>query len=171
MLYLAMIAFYGLYPIVTCLIYIITAINYSLRRPMVPEPLPEEELPFVTVIIPAFCEEGVIGHSIGAALKMDYPHFEVLAVNDGSTDRSVERRDHVLKRRIAVHHGCGRRSTYGRLARHGAPLPKRACCRCCWKSSRAQHRESPLPPSSDRIQFRYRTDETRAESLGTRHVH
>src|SRR5688572_12893571 len=91
MLYVAMIAFYGLYPIVTCLIYIITAINYSLRRPMVPEPLPEEELPFVTVIIPAFCEEEVIGHSIGAALKMDYPHFEVLVVNDGSTDRTVER--------------------------------------------------------------------------------
>jgi len=89
--YLAMIGFYGLYPIVTCLIYIITAVSYSYRRPPVSEPLPEDELPFVSVIIPAFCEEEVIAHSVAAALKIDYPDFEVIVVNDGSTDRTAEK--------------------------------------------------------------------------------
>jgi cellulose synthase/poly-beta-1,6-N-acetylglucosamine synthase-like glycosyltransferase len=55
------------------------------------EPLPEDELPFVSVIIPAFCEEEVIAHSVAAALKIDYPDFEVIVVNDGSTDRPQKR--------------------------------------------------------------------------------
>jgi biofilm PGA synthesis N-glycosyltransferase PgaC len=90
-LYLVMIAFYGLYPIITCLVYIITAVSYSFRRPATTEPLPDSELPFVSIIIPAFCEEEVIGQSIKAALEVNYPQFEVIIVNDGSTDHTVER--------------------------------------------------------------------------------
>lgn len=90
-LYLVMIAFYGLYPIITCLVYIITAVSYSFRRPATTEPLPDSELPFVSIIIPAFCEEEVIGQSITAALEVNYPRFEVIIVNDGSTDHTVER--------------------------------------------------------------------------------
>ena len=88
--YVAMIAFYGLYPLITCTIYIITAVIYSVRRPGTSEPLPESELPFVSVIIPAFCEQEVIAKSVSAALGINYPHFEVIVVNDGSTDRTVE---------------------------------------------------------------------------------
>jgi len=91
LLYVVMISFYGLYPIITCLIYMITAAIYSARRPLRPEPLPESELPFVSVIIPAYCEEEVIGASVRAALEIDYPEFEVIVVNDGSKDRTAAR--------------------------------------------------------------------------------
>jgi biofilm PGA synthesis N-glycosyltransferase PgaC len=90
-LYVGMIAFYGLYPIVTCLVYIITAVSYSFRRPVTTEPLPDAELPFVSIIIPAFCEEAVIKYSITAALEVNYPRFEVIVINDGSTDKTLER--------------------------------------------------------------------------------
>ena len=89
--YTVMIAFYGLYPIVTCMIYIITAGIYSARRPLKPDPIPEAELPFVSVIIPAYCEEEVIGASVRAALEINYPQYEVIVVNDGSSDRTASK--------------------------------------------------------------------------------
>jgi len=86
-LYMAAVGFYGLYPILTSLVYVVTAVVYYARRPSKPiQQLSEKELPFVSVIIPAFCEEGVIGQSIEGVLNMDYPRFELIVVNDGSTD-------------------------------------------------------------------------------------
>src|SRR5215831_9736084 len=83
--YSALIGFYGLYPIITSFIYIVTAILYYTRRKKSVEPLQitDEELPFVSVIIPAYCEEDVIEKSIEGVLDLDYPNFELIVVNDG----------------------------------------------------------------------------------------
>jgi biofilm PGA synthesis N-glycosyltransferase PgaC len=89
--YLAAIVFYGLYPLMTCFIYIVTAIIYYFRRPARPEYLKESDLPFVSVLLPAYCEEDVIEHSIEGILHLDYPRFELLIVNDGSTDKTAEK--------------------------------------------------------------------------------
>src|SRR5215467_13067046 len=90
--YVALIGFYGLYPILTSLIYIVTAAIYYFRRPPKPlQYLSEKELPFVSIIIPAYCEEDVIGQSILGVLGLDYPAFELIVVNDGSTDRTADR--------------------------------------------------------------------------------
>lgn len=90
-IYLAAIVFYGLYPLMTCFIYIVTAIIYYFRRPARPKHLLESDLPFVSVILPAYCEEDVIEHSIKGILNLDYPRFELLVVNDGSTDKTSEK--------------------------------------------------------------------------------
>jgi biofilm PGA synthesis N-glycosyltransferase PgaC len=42
--------------------------------------------PKVSVLIPAYNEEKVIGRAITAALSQDYPNFEVIVIDDGSTD-------------------------------------------------------------------------------------
>lgn len=47
--------------------------------------------PGVTVIVPAFNEEAGSVDSIRALLQLHYPDFEILFVNDGSTDRTFER--------------------------------------------------------------------------------
>lgn len=47
-------------------------------------------LPFVSVIVPAYNEENTIGLSIRSILRSDYPSFEVIVVNDGSTDRTQD---------------------------------------------------------------------------------
>lgn len=47
---------------------------------------PLTEFPLVSVIIPCFNEEKVVKHAIASSLKLDYPNFEVLVVDDGSTD-------------------------------------------------------------------------------------
>ena len=44
----------------------------------------------VSVIVPAYNEEDTIHDSIGFILSSDYPDFEVIVVNDGSRDGTVE---------------------------------------------------------------------------------
>lgn len=45
----------------------------------------------ITMIVPAFNEEVTIVDSVTNLIHCDYPRFEVVVVNDGSTDRTLER--------------------------------------------------------------------------------
>jgi cellulose synthase/poly-beta-1,6-N-acetylglucosamine synthase-like glycosyltransferase len=47
--------------------------------------------PSVTIIIPAWNEEDVITHAVASALQADYPQLQVIVVDDGSTDLTVDR--------------------------------------------------------------------------------
>lgn len=58
-----------------------------IRRPN--QPIGSGYTPKVSIIIPAFNEEKVIAASIRSALASDYPNFEVLVVDDGSKDRTI----------------------------------------------------------------------------------
>ena len=51
--------------------------------------LPEDQLPLVSVILPVFNEEPVIARTLAALRASDYPNLEVIAVDDGSTDRTL----------------------------------------------------------------------------------
>jgi cellulose synthase/poly-beta-1,6-N-acetylglucosamine synthase-like glycosyltransferase len=47
--------------------------------------------PPVTIIIPAWNEQDVIVNSVRSALRSDYPEFQVIVVDDGSTDSTLDR--------------------------------------------------------------------------------
>jgi cellulose synthase/poly-beta-1,6-N-acetylglucosamine synthase-like glycosyltransferase len=47
--------------------------------------------PPVTIVIPVWNEESVVVQAVNSALGMDYPHVEVVVVDDGSTDESLAR--------------------------------------------------------------------------------
>lgn len=49
----------------------------------------ESYKPFVTVMIPAHNEEGVISNTISTIFEMDYPHYEVIVIDDRSTDNTA----------------------------------------------------------------------------------
>jgi cellulose synthase/poly-beta-1,6-N-acetylglucosamine synthase-like glycosyltransferase len=49
-----------------------------------------DHTPFVSVIIPAYNEECSIVSSVESVLASAYPSFEVIVINDGSTDRTEE---------------------------------------------------------------------------------
>ena len=57
--------------------------------------LPEHFEPFVTVLIPSFNEEKVIAKTISALLQSSYKNFEILVINDGSTDGTEEEVDRI----------------------------------------------------------------------------
>ena len=47
-----------------------------------------QTFPKISIIVPARDEESAIGAALMALLALDYPHFEVLAVNDRSSDKT-----------------------------------------------------------------------------------
>ena len=66
------------------------------RRPAVP--------PRVTIIVPARNEEEDIEQALRGLLALDYDNYEVIAVNDRSTDRTGEIMDRIAASPAA--HGC-----------------------------------------------------------------
>lgn len=44
----------------------------------------------VTIVVPVYNEEAVIASALRSLLKLDYPVFDILVVDDGSTDRTLE---------------------------------------------------------------------------------
>jgi hyaluronan synthase len=57
-----------------------------------PGPIPQEALPQVTMVIPAFNEEEHMERTLVQAMEVAYPadKLQVIAVNDGSSDRTLE---------------------------------------------------------------------------------
>src|SRR3954451_12021248 len=45
----------------------------------------------LTMIVPAYNEEVTIVDSVTGLVNSDYPRFEIIVVNDGSTDATLER--------------------------------------------------------------------------------
>ncbi|HEV2113774.1 MAG TPA: glycosyltransferase, partial [Terriglobales bacterium] len=67
------------------------AIYDRLRSPREP-PLPDDQLPSVAVLVPAFNEERVIVNTVNAALASEYPpeKLKIIVIDDGSADATVE---------------------------------------------------------------------------------
>ena len=54
--------------------------------------------PPVTIVVPAYNEEATIAASVRSMLQLEYPEFEVVVVNDGSRDRTMD----VLQREFGL---------------------------------------------------------------------
>jgi poly-beta-1,6-N-acetyl-D-glucosamine synthase len=98
------------YPLFMAYVWMIGAINFYFRfeRTTAPLKLPPSE-PFlepVSVIIPMHNESENAEETIRYALEMDYPEFEVIAINDGSTDKTAEMLDRLTQthQRLRVVH-------------------------------------------------------------------
>ncbi len=80
--------YFAAYPIVTSILWVTTALMFRLKwEPRDDQPAqPDGPFPAVSVLVPAHNEEAVIVRSVRAMLGMDYPDFEVIVVDDGSTD-------------------------------------------------------------------------------------
>lgn len=79
--------------------------------------------PAVTLIVPAFNEEQTLVASLGSLLALDYPAFEVVLVNDGSTDRTLALLVEAFGFRRAPALRPGRVPTAPIRALYEAPLP------------------------------------------------
>src|SRR4051812_15306017 len=78
------------YPIVTSVSWIVMSLIFFRRNERNPAAPLEDELPFVSVVVPAYCEATVIEGTLEALLALDYPDYEIVVVDDGSPDGTAE---------------------------------------------------------------------------------
>lgn len=51
---------------------------------------PMKSFPMVSILVPCFNEEDVVKKALKSVLAIDYPNFEVLLIDDGSSDSTLE---------------------------------------------------------------------------------
>lgn len=101
-LYLALLLFFAWYPMITSVMWIYTAVMFFRRRESAdlqgradPEDASDaaapEYRPPVSFLIPAFNERGNIAQTLAGVLAVDYPDFEVVVIDDCSTDDTLQR--------------------------------------------------------------------------------
>jgi poly-beta-1,6-N-acetyl-D-glucosamine synthase len=85
----ALLWFVGLYPVVAAGFWMAGGLVFRHFEETTELDRPPQEWPPVTVLIPAYNEEQVIGRCVSSALAADYPQLEVLVLDDGSVDATV----------------------------------------------------------------------------------
>lgn len=85
--------FFAAYPIASSIMWTVTTINYYIRREFRKQEGPPvlEQYPLVSVLIASYDEELYIEETLGNCLRLDYPNYEVVVVDDGSADCTVEK--------------------------------------------------------------------------------
>jgi poly-beta-1,6 N-acetyl-D-glucosamine synthase len=66
--------------------WILLALFYNIRGSI----KSREIFPSISLIVPAFNEEITIKKTIQSLIELDYPNYEVLIIDDGSTDKTLE---------------------------------------------------------------------------------
>jgi biofilm PGA synthesis N-glycosyltransferase PgaC len=98
--FLAALFFVAAYPLFTSTTWIITALMYRRMREVTASEeffrLADEDLPSISLLVPAYEEAVVLDDTLKALHELDYPDFEVVVVDDASSDEtSVIARRHV----------------------------------------------------------------------------
>lgn len=84
--YWAALVYFAAYPIITSIIWITTAFFFRARWEKRQPAVALTRYPKVSVLIPAHNEARTIEAALQATIAIDYPDYEVVVVDDGSTD-------------------------------------------------------------------------------------
>ena len=87
--------------LVSTTFYILSFLAYQKKKRAL---YTDDELPFVSVILPAYNEEKSIAKTIRSVSKSDYPRFEVIVVDDGSRDNTLKIARKFQSKRVRVFH-------------------------------------------------------------------
>ncbi len=106
--------FFLLYQYIVAGILLLIMINFIINnflfKNTIKHKLPEsflKERPLISILIPARNEEDNIKRCINSLLKQDYKNFEILVLDDGSTDGTADVVNELIKKdtRIRLYHG------------------------------------------------------------------
>lgn len=94
-------AFIALYPVVTAIAWVVGSLIYAYHREGSKDDfyaVEDENLPKVSILVPAYREASVLDGTLEVLHVLDYPDYEVLIVDDGSPDATSEiARSHLEK--------------------------------------------------------------------------
>ncbi len=71
-------------------LFALTFAFYTFIRSVEKSKIADRDLPFVSILVPARNEEAKIGRCLESLLQQNYPNFEVIVIDDRSTDRTGE---------------------------------------------------------------------------------
>jgi biofilm PGA synthesis N-glycosyltransferase PgaC len=109
-----MLSFVFLYPVLMSCVWMIGGIAFYVRyerhpHRIIDQPPPRDKYPMVAILVPCFDEEANVRETIEALMQLRYPAYEVVAVNDGSTDRTgaiLDQLASVHPRLRVIHHAA-----------------------------------------------------------------
>ena len=79
-----------LYPLVMAWTWMMGGLWFFFKREFRKQELPQPSQQGCSIIIPCFNEEAQVRETMRYALQTQYPLYEVIAVNDGSSDKTAE---------------------------------------------------------------------------------
>ncbi|MCP4291266.1 MAG: poly-beta-1,6 N-acetyl-D-glucosamine synthase [bacterium] len=93
--YKTLLVYFAWYPLISSVMWIFTSLIFYRRREGGKEGAFSlfydlKEKPLVTFIIPAYNEESSIARTLAGVLEVDYPNFEVVVIDDCSTDKTLQ---------------------------------------------------------------------------------
>ena len=94
-------SFVFFYPLFMSYLWMIEAILFyrkERQEPPYQQPAALTSYPLVAVLVPCFNESDNAEETITHALALDYPNFEVIAINDGSSDDTAEVLDRLAEK-------------------------------------------------------------------------
>jgi poly-beta-1,6 N-acetyl-D-glucosamine synthase len=84
---LILLFFYIVLGIASTRLFIRLILSTSYRFKHIPQP---EQYPPISIIVPAYNEEVTIQKCLNTLLQLDYPQYEIVVVDDGSTDQTLD---------------------------------------------------------------------------------
>ncbi len=78
------------YPLSMAWIWMVGGLLFFYKREIPAPPLPAPSDEGCSIIIPCFNEQAQVRDTIRYAMQSQYPEFEVIAVNDGSSDKTAD---------------------------------------------------------------------------------
>jgi poly-beta-1,6-N-acetyl-D-glucosamine synthase len=110
-----------LYPVLMSCLWMTGAIVFYFRferfpHRIVSQPPERREYPLVAILVPCFNEERNVKETIEALMSLQYPRFEVIAINDGSQDQTgtiLDRLTDDHPRLRVIHHATNQGKAVG----------------------------------------------------------
>lgn len=78
------------YPAVMAMMWVLGALVFYWSNERNKDGIIPENLPFVSILMPAHNESSILKQVVEQMVNLDYPDYEVILINDGSTDNSSE---------------------------------------------------------------------------------
>jgi len=82
--------FVYLYPLLMSFVWVMGSLIFYWRLERRPHSLaPIEEFPLFSILVPCHDEEVHIPNTVAQLLELDYPEYEIILIDDGSTDKTA----------------------------------------------------------------------------------
>ena len=85
------------YPLFMAFVFMIGGIVYHFLREPKDKDMKLSEFPLVSILVPCHNEAGCIRETINYLGKQEYPNYEIIAIDDGSTDETGQISESLVK--------------------------------------------------------------------------